>query len=94
MSEAVQITLIICVTIIICYSISCFKQDTNDNKPKLADNENDTSRLDKIFDMDRGVIKCKNPTYSRPPRPGYQPKHDNSELAKMRKPPKTGSGIK
>lgn len=74
MSQYVQITLIICMTIIISQIINCFKNNNAD---------------------DERVTRCKSPTYTAPPRPGqgYQPKHDNSKLEIMRKPPKTGSGI-
>lgn len=65
MDTTVQITLIICLTIIICYIISCFKQSNNDNKPKLAANEKDTSRLDEVFGNGR-LGYCKSPTYPRP----------------------------
>jgi len=69
MDTTVQITLVICLTIIICYIISCFKQSNNDNKPKLAANEKDNSRLDEVFGNGR-LGYCKSPTYPKPQRPG------------------------
>lgn len=91
MSDPVQMTLIICITLTIIVYLTTDK-GKSDDKLKLAENEKDNSGLDEIFN------RCKSPTYPAPPRPGqgYQPKsryHDNNKLEKVR-PPKTGSGIK
>lgn len=58
MSESVQITLIICLTIIIFKIISCIQVEyKSEPKTKVYANEKDTSRLDEIFDNKSKISK-------------------------------------
>lgn len=57
MSDPVQITLIICMTIVACYIINCLKYVPEDKK------EYGNERFGR-FEY------CKSPTYPKPPRPG------------------------